>query len=220
MNSYLNRLMVEHLSSLMPEASYVCSIARRGKIFDPGRGRSFGDIPCCYKHANPPGLTNERKLKPNHMADTFSQIYIQVVFAVQNRNALISPKWEEELYKYITGITQNKGQKVLAINGTTNHIHFFMGMRPTCCLSDLVREIKKSSNTFIKEKRFANYNFKWQDGFGAFSYGHSQLNDVIQCIGRQKEHHRKKTFKEEYLAFLKAFEIEFKDEYLFEWIDD
>ncbi|MGD9930468.1 MAG: IS200/IS605 family transposase [Mangrovibacterium sp.] len=154
------------------------------------------------------------------MADTFSQIYIQVVFAVQNRNALINPGWEEELYKYITGITQNKGQKMLAINGTSNHIHFFIGMKPTCCLSDLVREIKKSSNTFIKEKRFTKHHFKWQEGFGAFSYGHSQLTDVIQYIDRQKDQHRKKTFKEEYLAFLKAFEIESKDEYLFEWIED
>jgi putative transposase len=95
------------------------------------------------------------------MADTFSQIYIQVVFAVQNRNALINPNWEEELYKYITGIVQNKGQKMLAINGTSNHIHFFIGMKPTCCLSDLVREIKKSSNAFIKEKKFMNFNFQW-----------------------------------------------------------
>jgi REP element-mobilizing transposase RayT len=154
------------------------------------------------------------------MANTFSQIYIQVVFAVQNRNALINKTWEEELYKYITGIVQNKGQKMLAINGTHNHIHFFIGMKPTCCLSDLVREVKKSSNSFIKENRFSPFRFQWQDGFGAFSYSHSQLTDVIRYIENQKEHHRKKTFKEEYLAFLKAFEIEFKDEYLFEWIDD
>ena len=154
------------------------------------------------------------------MADTFSQIYIQVVFAVQNRNALIKPAWEEELYKYITGIVQNKGQKMLAINGTHNHIHFFIGMKPTCCLSDLVREVKKSSNAFIKKKKFTPFHFQWQEGFGSFSYGHSQLTDVIQYIERQKEHHKKKTFKEEYLAFLKAFEIEFKDEYLFEWIED
>lgn len=153
------------------------------------------------------------------MADTYSQIYIQVVFAVQNRNAFIKPVWEEELYKYITGIVQNKGQKMLAINGTHNHIHFFIGMQPTCCLSDLVREIKKSSNTFIKEKEMRPYNFKWQEGFGAFSYGHSQLTDVIQYIERQKEHHQKRSFKEEYLAFLKAFEIEFKNEYLFEWLE-
>jgi REP element-mobilizing transposase RayT len=166
------------------------------------------------------GLKIEIELITNIMANTFSQIYIQVVFAVQNRNAFIKPAWEEELYKYITGIVQNKGQKMLAINGTHNHIHFFTGIKPSCCLSDLVREIKKSSDTFIKEKKFTNSYFKWQEGFGAFSYGHSQLADVIKYIERQKEHHQKKSFKEEYLAFLKAFEIEFKDEYLFEWVDD
>jgi len=153
------------------------------------------------------------------MADTYSQIYIQTVFAVQNRHALIQPSWEEELYKYITGIAQNKGQKMLAINGTSTHIHFFIGMKPSCCLSDLVREIKKSSNTFIKEKKFTSYNFQWQEGFGAFSYSHSQLTDVVQYIVNQKQHHKKRTFKDEYEVFLKAFEIEFKNEYLFEWIE-
>ena len=153
------------------------------------------------------------------MAGTFSQIYIQTVFAVKNRNALIQSEWEVELYKYITGIVQNKGQKMLAINGTNNHIHIFIGMKPTCCLSDLVREIKKSSNTFINEKQFTNYKFQWQEGFGAFSYSHSALDNVIQYIQNQKEHHKKKTFREEYLDFLKKFEIEFKEEYLFEWID-
>lgn len=152
------------------------------------------------------------------MADTFSQIYIQTVFAVKNRNALIQPAWEEELYKYITGIVLNKGQKMLSINGTSNHIHFLIGMKPICCLSDLVREIKKSSDTFIKEKNFTPFKFQWQEGFGSFSYSHSQLSDVIHYIENQKEHHKKRTFKEEYLAFLKAFEIEFKDEYLFDWI--
>ena len=151
------------------------------------------------------------------MADTYTQMYVHTVFAVQNRNALILPSWEEELYKYITGIVQNKGQKMLAINGTTNHIHFFIGMKPTCCLSDLVREIKKSSGAFIKEKRFTSSAFQWQEGFGAFSYSHSQLTDVIQYINNQKEHHRKQTFRDEYLAFLNAFAVEFKNEYLFEW---
>ena len=93
-------------------------------------------------------------------------------------------------------------------------------MKPTCCLSDLVRDIKKSSNTFIKDKKFTPFNFQWQEGFGAFSYGHSQLTDVIHYTENQKEHHKKLTFKEEYLAFLKAFAIEFKDEYLFKWIDN
>jgi REP element-mobilizing transposase RayT len=154
------------------------------------------------------------------MANTYSQIYIQIVFAVQNRNALIQPTWEEELYRYITGIVQNKGQKMLAINGTSNHIHIFIGMKPNCCLSDLVREIKKSTNTFIKEKRFVAHLFQWQEGFGAFSYSHSQLTNVIQYIENQKEHHKKQTFKDEYLAFLKAFEIEFNNEYLFQWLEN
>ncbi len=154
------------------------------------------------------------------MADTYSQIYIQTVFAVQNRNALIQPNWEADLYKYITGTIQNKGQKLLAINGTSNHIHIFIGMEPNCCLSDLIREVKKSSNSFISEQKFTPHKFNWQSGFGAFSYGHSQIDDVIKYIENQKTHHRKKTFQEEYLAFLKAFDIEFKADYLFEWMED
>ncbi|PKP04177.1 MAG: transposase [Bacteroidetes bacterium HGW-Bacteroidetes-9] len=150
------------------------------------------------------------------MANTYSQIYIQTVFAVQNRNAMIHNLWEDELYKYITGIVQNKGQKMLSINGTSNHIHIFIGMKPTCCLSDLVREIKKSSTSFIQEKKFCKSRFTWQEGFGAFSYSHSQLTDVIKYIENQKQHHRKINFEAEYLSFLKAFEIEFKHEFLFD----
>jgi len=153
------------------------------------------------------------------MPGTFSQIYIQVVFAVKGRESLIHKSWEEELYKYITGIVRNKEQKLLAINGMPDHIHFFIGMKPSCCLSDLIREIKKSSNEFIKEKRFTKFKFQWQEGYGAFSYSHSQLTDVINYISNQKEHHKKKSFKKEYLDFLRKFEIEFKDEYLFEWIE-
>ena len=153
------------------------------------------------------------------MAGTFSQIYIQVVFAVKGKDSLINKSWEEELYKYITEIVQNKEQKVLAINGMPDHIHFFIGMKPSCCLSDLVREIKKSSNDFIKEKKFTKFKFQWQGGYGAFSYSHSNLDNVIKYIMNQKEHHNTKTFKEEYMQFLKKFEIEFKHEYLFEWIE-
>ena len=150
---------------------------------------------------------------------TFSQIYIQIVFAVKNREALIASSWEEELYKYITGIVQNKGQKMLAINGMPNHIHILIGLKPSCCLSDLVKEIKKSSNSFIKEKEFSKYKFEWQEGFGAFSYSHSSLDNVIGYINNQKQHHKKRSFKEEYIDFLEKFNIEFKDEYLFEWIE-
>lgn len=154
------------------------------------------------------------------MAGTFLQIYIQVVFAVQNREAMISKSWEEELYKYITGIVRNKQQKLMAVNGMPDHIHLFIGMKPSCCLSDLVREIKKSSNEFIAEKKFSKFKFNWQEGFGAFSYSHSQIDSVVKYILNQKEHHKKQTFREEYLDFLKKFEIKFKDEYLFKWIED
>lgn|SRR5690606_9823953 len=153
------------------------------------------------------------------MADSFSQIYIQVVFAVKGRDSLIHISWEEELYKYITGIITNKGQKMLAINGMCDHIHLLIGMKPTCCLSDLVREIKKSSNEFINDRKFSTYKFQWQEGFGAFSYSHSAVNNVISYIQNQKEHHKKRTFREEYKDFLLKFQIEHKDEYLFEWIE-
>ena len=150
---------------------------------------------------------------------TYSQIYIQIVFAVKGRESLIMPQWEERLHKYITGIVQNKEQKMLAINGMPDHLHILIGMKSSCCLSDLVREIKKSSNNFIKDEKLSKFNFSWQEGFGAFSYSHSQLNDVIAYINNQKEHHRKKTFKEEYVDFLKKFNVEYNEKYLFEWID-
>ena len=153
------------------------------------------------------------------MAGTFSQIYIQIVFAVKNRQALIDPIWETELFKYISGIISNKDQKPLAINGMPDHIHILIGMKPTCCLSDLVREIKKSSNEFIKEKKFCNFKFEWQGGYGAFSYSHSGLTNVIQYILNQKDHHKKSSFRDEYLNMLNKFEIEHKPEYLFDWIE-
>ena len=151
------------------------------------------------------------------MADTFTQIYIQIVFAVKGRDSLIFNSWEDELFKYITGIIRNKGQKMLAINGIPNHIHFLIGMKPSCCLSDLIREVKKSSNTFIREKRFSKFNFQWQEGFGAFSYSHSQIDNIIGYIMNQKEHHKNKSFKEEYENLLEEFCIEYKTEYLFVW---
>lgn len=151
---------------------------------------------------------------------TFSQIYIQVVFAVKGRESLIHSSWEEELFRYITGIIQNKNQKLLAINGTKNHIHFLIGMKPSCCLSDLVREVKKHSNAFIKEKKMTARKFDWQDGYGAFSYSHSSLDNVIAYIKNQKEHHKKQSFKDEYILFLKQFQIEYKTEYLFDWYDN
>ena len=150
---------------------------------------------------------------------TYSQIYIQVIFAVKGRDSLIHPEWEEKLYKYITGIVQNKEQKMLAINGMPNHIHFLIGMKPSCCLSDLVREIKKSSNSFINENKLSKFRFSWQEGFGAFSYSHSQLDNVIGYIMNQKEHHIKRTFKEEYIDFLHQFNVDYNEIYLFDFND-
>ena len=148
----------------------------------------------------------------------FSQIYIQVVFAVKHRAALIDKSFEERLYQYITGTVQNKGQKMLAINGMPDHIHFFIGMKPSCCLSDLVREVKKSSNEMVNENKLSNFKFNWQEGYGAFSYSHSQIDNVVKYILNQKAHHEKLTFREEYIDFLKKFEIEYDEKYLFDWI--
>jgi len=149
-------------------------------------------------------------------AGTFSQIYIQIVFVVKGRNSLIHTDWEEELYKYITGIVQNKGQKMLAINGVGNHIHFLIGLKPSCKLSDLVREIKKASNKFINNSKFTSYKFKWQEGYAAFSYSFSALDNVIKYIANQKVYHKIKSFSEEYKEFLNKFQIEYKDEFLFD----
>jgi putative transposase len=164
-------------------------------------------------------LRTNQNVKRNKMPSTFSQIYIQIVFAVKGRESLITQTWEEELYKYISGIVKNKEQKMLAINGMPDHIHILLGMKPSCCLSDLIREIKKSSNDFINQKRLSKHKFQWQEGYGAFSYSHSSLNNVIEYIQSQKEHHKKKTFRDEYIDFLTKFEIEFKNEYLFQWIE-
>jgi putative transposase len=145
---------------------------------------------------------------------TFSQIYIQIVFSVKNKKALIDSTWEDELYKYITGIIQAKGQKLIAINGTRDHIHILIGMKPTCNLSDLVREFKKASSVFIKEKKFCNYKFEWQEGFGAFSYSSSAVSNVIRYIENQKEHHRKRSFNQEYIDFLEKFQVDYDAKYL------
>lgn len=150
------------------------------------------------------------------MANTYTQLYIQIVFAVKGRQNLVSTIWKDELYKYITGIVTNEGQKLIAINGMPDHIHILIGLKPDKSLSDLVRAIKANSSRFINEKRWINGKFEWQTGFGAFSYSHSQLTNVINYIQKQEEHHKKKTFKEEYLDFLKAFNIDFKNEFIFD----
>lgn len=140
----------------------------------------------------------------------------KLFFAVKGRQNLISKKWKDEIYKYITGIITNQKQKLIAINGMPDHIHILVGIKPNISLSDLVPDIKSNSSKFINEQKWINGKFEWQTGFGAFSYGHSQLTPVIKYIENQEEHHKTKTFKEEYITFLKLFNIDFKNEYIFD----
>ena len=154
------------------------------------------------------------------MASTFSQIYIQIVFAVKGRENLIAKHWKDELHKYISGIITNKGQKSIIVNGVEDHVHIFVGLRPAMAISDLVRDIKNNSSNFINERKFIKGKFSWQEGYGAFSYAHSQIEQVYNYILNQEKHHHKQTFKEEYLEFLQKFEIEYNEKYIFEWIDE
>ncbi|MDZ7269870.1 MAG: IS200/IS605 family transposase [candidate division KSB1 bacterium] len=152
------------------------------------------------------------------MANTYTQIYIHVVFAVQGRQNLLQPEHKEELHKYITGIVRNRGQKLIAINSMPDHVHLLIGLKPSIALSDLVRDIKAASSGFINEKKWVRGRFNWQEGFGAFSYSHSQVDRVVKYINTQEQHHTRKSFKAEYLELLKKFEIEYDEKYVFDWI--
>ena len=154
------------------------------------------------------------------MANTYTQIYIHVVFAVQARESLIKAEWKEELFKYIAGILNNQKTKLIAIGGVEDHIHILFGMNPTIALSDLVREVKASSSKFINEEKFVRGKFYWQEGFGAFSYSRSQIDAVAKYILNQEQHHSSKSFKDEYVALLNRFEVEYDDRYLFKWIEE
>lgn len=153
------------------------------------------------------------------MPGTFSQIYIQYVFAVKGRNNLLQKEWRDEVFKYIAGIITGKNQKSIIVNGVDDHVHILVGLKPSMCVSDLVRDIKNNSSNFITEQQYLKGKFEWQEGYGAFSYSHSQLNNVYDYILNQEEHHRTKSFREEYLDFLHKFEIEFNEKYLFDWLE-
>ena len=153
------------------------------------------------------------------MPGTFSQIYIQIVFAVKGRQNLISNNWNTELHKYIAGIVKGKGQKSIIVNGVADHIHAFIGLKHVIPISDLVRDMKNNSSNFINEQKFVKGKFAWQEGYGAFSYSHSHNGKVYDYILNQEMHHKKKTFKQEYLQFLKKFEVEYDEKYLFDWYD-
>ena len=150
------------------------------------------------------------------MAGSYSQIYIQYVFAVKGRQNLLQKPWREEVFKYISGIIKGKNQKPIIVNGVSDHVHVFVGLKPAMPIPDLIRDIKNNSSNFINENRWVKGKFSWQEGYGVFSYSHSQIDSVYQYIANQEAHHREKTFKDEYIDFLKKFEIDYVEKYLFE----
>jgi REP element-mobilizing transposase RayT len=154
------------------------------------------------------------------MANTYTQIHIHVVFAVQNRMSLINKSWQERLYKYIIAIIQKYGHKVLSIGGMSDHIHIFFGFRPTQALSKLMQEVKRDSSEWINNQNLTMGKFSWQEGYGAFSYGKSQISNVINYIETQEKHHKKRTFREEFLEFLKSFDVEYDERYIFKDINE
>jgi putative transposase len=149
--------------------------------------------------------------------NTYSQVYIQIVFAVKGRLHFITELMREDLQRFITGIIQQKKQKLMALYCMPDHVHVFVSIQPSITISDLVRDIKANSTLWIKSNFKQMQGFSWQEGFGAFSYAKSQVHHVVDYILKQPEHHKKKTFQQEYIALLKAFEVEYKDEYLFEF---
>lgn len=154
------------------------------------------------------------------MANTYTQIHIHAVFAVQNRVSVIQQPWKDELYKYISGIIKNNGHKLLIINGMPDHIHVLLGMRPMQSLADLMRDIKSDSSKWINDNNLAKGKFSWQEGYGAFAYSRSQLPQIIKYIEQQEDHHKRKTFVEEYIEILKAFEVEYDERYIFKPIEE
>ena len=149
------------------------------------------------------------------MANTYTQIYIHTVFAVENRISLIKKPWREELHKYITGIVQNNEHKLITINSMPDHIHIFIGMKPIQSVSNLLQDIKDSSSKWINKKKFVLGKFNWQSGYGAFSYSHSQIDNVVKYIQNQPQHHKKKTFRQEYIGFLVKFNVPYDERYIF-----
>lgn len=153
------------------------------------------------------------------MSGTYTQIYIHLVFAVKGRENLIGKIWKDDLHKYISGIISKKGHKSIVVNGMPDHIHAFIGLKPAFAVSEVIRDIKNNSSNFINNNKFIRGKYSWQEGYGAFSYGHSQIEQVYNYIKNQEEHHKKQSFKNEYSTLLKKFDIPHEEKYLFEWIE-
>lgn len=153
------------------------------------------------------------------MANTYTQVHIQFIFAVQNRVSIIRPEWEDELYKYITGIVHNHDHKLITINGAGDHVHLFAGLHTTQSMADFMKDVKEFSSKWINNNGFTKGRFQWQEGYGAFSYSRSQVDRVYKYIMNQKEHHKKKSFREEYIEFLEKFEVPYDERYIFKPIE-
>lgn len=154
------------------------------------------------------------------MANTYMQAYFHLVFSPKNREVLIKKEWKNDLEKYITGIIQNNGHKLLAIKAMHDHIHIFIGYNLNHLIPKLVEEIKTSSNKWINENKLSKFHYEWQKGYGAFSHSHSQISNVVNYILNQELHHNKRSFKEEYLEMLQKNDIKFNEEYLFDFFDN
>ena len=150
------------------------------------------------------------------MPNTYTQIYIHIVFSVKGRQSLIPKQHKSELHGYIMGIIRKKKQTVVEINSMPDHIHILVGITPDTAISDLVRDIKANSTKFINRKQWVVGKFQWQEGFGAFSYARSQLDNIIDYIRNQEKHHSRKTFREEYLEILKRFNVPYDERYVFD----
>jgi putative transposase len=149
------------------------------------------------------------------MSDTYTQLYIQIVFAPKYRQALLKPEWEERLRMYISAIVRNNGHKLIAINNMADHLHLLVGLNPKQSISDMMRLIKGDSSEWINKERLTTRKFQWQEGYGAFSYSKSQIDAVVKYIENQQEHHKKITFLDEYKNMLEKFEVEYKESYIF-----
>ena len=153
------------------------------------------------------------------MANTFTQIYLHLVFAVQNRMSLIQPEWKNELYKYITGIVQNNKHKLIAINGMPDHIHIAVGYKPHQLIPDLLQDVKGNSSKWINEKKFVRAKFNWQSGYGAFSFSHSHMDRVAKYIQNQEKHHKRKTFQDEYKELLQKYDVRYDERFILKGIE-
>ena len=152
------------------------------------------------------------------MSSTYTKLYAHVIIVVKHRDGLLQKPWRDELFKYMSGTIRSKNQKPIIVNGVEDHVHLFIGMRPSMAISNLIRDVKNNASNYINKHKLVKGRFSWQEGFAAFSYAHSQVENVYNYILKQEAHHKKKGFKEEYLDLLRRYDVDYSEEYLFDWI--